>query len=66
MIDSRTNHRCLLSDIAFGDWNHRGKLSHDLQMLRLIGFIECQPVKGQGVRLALTPAGHRYLAGLWR
>ncbi|MFJ3481767.1 hypothetical protein ACIPL1_00130 [Pseudomonas sp. NPDC090202] len=67
MIDQRTSHRCLLADIASGEDLYSGTPNRTLQTLLLIGFVTRQPSPDHSFcHLALTEAGHRYLAGLWR
>jgi DNA-binding MarR family transcriptional regulator len=66
MIDHRMTHRCLLAEIASGEDLQSGKPSQTLQTLLLIGFVTRQPNPHRTFyHLALTEAGHRYLAGLW-
>jgi DNA-binding MarR family transcriptional regulator len=66
MIDHRMTHRCLLAEIASGEDLHSGKPTQTLQTLLLIGFITRQPSPDRTFsHLALSEAGHRYLAGLW-
>ncbi|WP_296255151.1 MULTISPECIES: hypothetical protein [unclassified Pseudomonas] len=70
MIDQRMTHRCLLAEIASGENRYSGKPAQTLQTLLLIGFVTRQPCPDYScglafTQLALTEAGHRYLAGLW-
>lgn len=66
MIDQRTSHRCLLAEIASGEDLLWGKPAQTLQTLLLAGFVTQQPNPDRSFsHLALTEAGHRYLAGLW-
>ncbi|MFK3799519.1 MULTISPECIES: hypothetical protein [unclassified Pseudomonas] len=66
MIDQRMTHRCLLAEIASGEDIFSGKPTQTLQTLLLIGFVTRQPNPNHPyANLALTDAGHRYLAGLW-
>lgn len=66
MIEHRRPHRRLLAEIASGEDFHRGKPTQTLQTLLLIGFVtrHASPDPSYS-HLALTDAGHRYLAGLW-
>ena len=66
MIDQRMTHRSLLADIASGEVFQSGKPAQTLQTLLLTGFVTRQlKADGAYAHLALTEAGHRYLAGLW-
>ncbi|MGH8419115.1 MAG: hypothetical protein ACRER8_17815 [Pseudomonas sp.] len=70
MIDQRMTHRCLLAEIASGEELYSGKPTQTLQTLLLIGFVTRRPSSEHNAdltctHLALTEAGHRYLAGLW-
>ena len=66
MIDQRMTHRCLLAEIASGEDIQSGKPTQTLQSLLLIGFVTRQLNTSRTyAHLALTEAGHRYLAGLW-
>lgn len=68
MIDYKKAHRCLLADLTSGESQY-GYRSPTVQALILAGFIQCKKTMlpdGQlSVSLSLTPAGHRYLEGLW-
>ncbi|WP_285424512.1 hypothetical protein [Pseudomonas sp. efr-133-TYG-103a] len=66
MIDQRTTHRCMLAEIASGEDIQSGRPTQTLQTLLLVGFVTRQPSRDRTfAHLALTEAGHRYLAGLW-
>lgn len=66
MIDQRMTHRCLLAEIASGEDFQSGKPTLTLQTLLLMGFVTRKPNPDNTyAHLALTEAGHRYLAGLW-
>lgn len=66
MIDHRMTHRFLLAEIASGEDFHSGKPNQTLQTLLLIGFVTRRAGPDHMyAHLALTEAGHRYLAGLW-
>lgn len=66
MINQRLTHRCLLSEIASGEDLYSGKPTPTLQTLLMMGFVTRLPSPDRTYsHLALTEAGHRYLAGLW-
>lgn len=66
MINQRMTHRCLLAEIASGEDLCSGKPTQTLQTLLMIGFVTRLPSPDRTfAHLALTEAGHRYLAGLW-
>ncbi|WP_125483353.1 MULTISPECIES: hypothetical protein [unclassified Pseudomonas] len=69
MIDYRTEHRCLLCEVASKRLWVRARPGRTVQALILAGFLtieEAADSVGTPQRyLQLTAAGHRYLGGLW-
>ncbi|UFH50995.1 hypothetical protein [Pseudomonas sp. KNUC1026] len=69
MIDYRTEHRCLLSEVASKRLWVRSRPGRTVQALILAGFLTLEQTAdsaGEPQRyLQLTAAGHRYLGGLW-
>ena len=56
----------MLAEIASGEDIQSGRPTQTLQTLLLVGFVTRQPSRDRTfAHLALTEAGHRYLAGLW-
>ncbi|MFF7710220.1 hypothetical protein [Pseudomonas sp. NPDC007930] len=69
MFDYKTEHRCLLCEVAAGRERVYTRPNRTVQALILAGFLASETTyDSAGQRLTvveLTPAGHRYLGGLW-
>lgn len=69
MIDYKTEHRCLLCEVAAGRHHLYTRPGRTVQALILAGFLTKHTTYDSAgaaqTLLQLTPAGHRYLGGLW-